>query len=380
MDYINNTFYFDSSMSDSIIILFYGRIYSENTDKSNKENIDMAKTKFKQDNNGLAKETDFSSTQKESNSVPVGTINTEKKSILSTVISWIIGLLLILSSLGFMSFSLIGGIAILITGLLFLPPIHNLLLSLSNINLHWVLKSILALGFIFYSFIAVEDQIKEEFQANRATIISDIKNKLSDKDYLGASTLTYKYNSIKEDKELNDLRKQASNGVEEARLKKEADEKKSQEIADEKAEELKKIADAKEEKRKAEMIEKEKKQKEEERLAIKNKKKELLEPSGLLNSLTMKKETICDFAGFLVTRKLEKMFKGYSHNNSGCKVKVIKENSVEIESSYSTPFKLKPTMRYTARGTVDGVMLTLDKIKIHGEDKKFISFDNFPFE
>lgn len=86
----------------------------------------------------------------------------------------------------------------------------------------------------------------------------------------------------------------------------------------------------------------------------------------------MTERSICDTSGYIIRQNLGDNFKTI---NVECSVQKLSGNNVEISSGYTSP--LGPTLRYTARGVVNGDRLRLEEIKVHGVDVDFIPFRNF---
>lgn len=204
-------------------------------------------------------------------------IKPKKKSFLSMLINWLIGILLIVGSLGFMTHSVLPGIGILVAGLLFLPPIHNLIYSKIKINLHWIIKITLAVACMFYASNVSLEKDKKNFEANKENIFAEIKQKISDKDFLGATALASKYNSITEDNELKKLHDEARAELKKVTQKEEAEVREQDRIAMEKSEKLNKEKEAEAQLlQKTEAEEVEIKRIEDERIALKEREGDLL--------------------------------------------------------------------------------------------------------
>jgi len=294
-------------------------------------------------------------------------IDPKKKTILPTIISWLVGIFLVIGSLGFLPHSVLSGVAILVAGLLFLPPIHNLILTKANINIHWLMKTVLAFIFMFYgSNISLQND-KKEFQANRDSIITEIKQKITDHDYNGATALATKYEFMTEDEDLKRLNNQATvaleKQLEKERQEKEDEAKKQEKIAKEKAEKqrleeerLEKIAKEKAEKEKLEN----------EKIALKK------QESDLLKKLENTNKT--DFDTVLST--YEKLSIGSPDNNEykagikkykSIKTKALVRNVKKVKSSnldknleiYTTLLKLNPNNKKFK-----------DKVKLYKQKKE----------
>ena len=98
----------------------------------------------------------------------------------------------------------------------------------------------------------------------------------------------------------------------------------------------------------------------------------LLQPSEPDLVGDMSESSICATAGYLIKKNKGKNFRVHS---VPCSVKKTGISGVEIKSGYISPFG--PTLTYTAIGRVSGNTLYLDKIKVDGIDKDFISFKDF---